>query len=326
MARSRAPKPIPVELLPPRVQIKRIVYFYPDKNPLYDDVLSGTPKNAHIGQIASVLRGVQFSAGDYKLLVTAKLGGDWWAWVTPGDFIEGAEFLSVMADSRRRKKNPAKLERCVRAVKRRNRRRGAKKARKPYAVCTAALAKRRRNPGWHIAIQAHPRGPVLRFTGTAFSNRKPALSFISKAAAVSRARALLRSHRKLRAYRVWVAESSARARTATTPAARARVNPSQREKLDKAAQKLEDFTGHEATHVERARSRSDERTGLVIGELDLIGYRAARQGIAGGRLVRYSHKFRKNSRPLLAVSTDGKQLHVVGGQYEFTDAGIEDRG
>jgi hypothetical protein len=59
----------------------------------------------------------------------------------------------------------------------------------------------------------------------------------------------------------------------------------------------------------------------VIGELDLVGYRTKRDG----RTERYGHHFRKSSRPLLAVSSDGKQLHIVGGQYEFTEAGIEDR-
>jgi hypothetical protein len=65
--------------------------------------------------------------------------------------------------------------------------------------------------------------------------------------------------------------------------------------------------------------------GLVIGELDLIGYRVKREGVDGGRMVRYGHRFSKRSRPLLAVSKDGNQLLIVGGRYEFTEAGIEDR-
>ena len=95
--------------------------------------------------------------------------------------------------------------------------------------------------------------------------------------------------------------------------------------LDEAARKLEEFTGRPAGETIESEPRSKDKTGLVIGELDLIGYRQAREGIDGGRMTRFAHKFRKNSRPLLAVSTDGKQLHIVGGQYEFTDAGIEDR-
>jgi hypothetical protein len=91
--------------------------------------------------------------------------------------------------------------------------------------------------------------------------------------------------------------------------------------LDTAARKLEDFTGHKVGHLESGYSRSNQHTGLIIGELDLVGYRATRDG----KTERYGHHFKKNSRPLLAVTSDGKQLHIVGGQYEFTEAGIEDR-
>jgi hypothetical protein len=91
--------------------------------------------------------------------------------------------------------------------------------------------------------------------------------------------------------------------------------------LDEAAKKLENFSGHPVSHLESAYSRSNQSTGLIIGELDLVGYRARRDG----KTERYGHHFKKNSRPLLAVTSDGKQLHIVGGQYEFTEAGIEDR-
>jgi hypothetical protein len=103
----------------------------------------------------------------------------------------------------------------------------------------------------------------------------------------------------------------------------AKSNPSPREnaELDQAAKKLEDFTGHRVKNLESAYSRSAQHTGLIIGELDLVGYRAKRDG----KTERYGHHFKKNSRPLLAVTSDGKQLHIVGGRYEFTEAGIEDR-
>jgi hypothetical protein len=101
-----------------------------------------------------------------------------------------------------------------------------------------------------------------------------------------------------------------------------KVNPSRRDvELDQAAKKLEDFTGHPVQHLESAYSRSNQKTGLIVGELDLVGYRATRDG----KTERYGHHFKKNSRPLLAVTSDGKQLHIVGGRYEFTEAGIEDR-
>jgi hypothetical protein len=194
--------------------------------------------------------------------------------------------------------------------------------RKRRAVAKAHKRRKKNPPYWYIHIRRSGRGPVMIYNGRSFTNQpddKP-FPFASANAAKYKARHLLGAFPKLSAYKIWVSDMVYGASHE-----KRRVNPSQRQKLDEAAKKLEDFTGHEATHVERARSRSDEKTGLVIGELDLIGYRAAREGVEGGRMTRYAHKFRKGSRPLLAVSTDGKQLHVVGGQYEFTDAGIEDR-
>lgn len=175
--------------------------------------------------------------------------------------------------------------------------------------------KKNRAPPSFIHIQKHGKGPVLTYTETGtFSTPQTGVRFhrfASQDAAHQKATRLMAQFPVLDTYKIWISQGG-KAR---------RANPSQRDKLDTAAQKLENFTGHEATHVERVSSRSDEKTGLVIGEVDLIGYRATRDGKA----ERYGHTFRKRSRPLLAVSTDGKQLHIVGGQYEFTEAGIEDR-
>lgn len=186
--------------------------------------------------------------------------------------------------------------------------------------------KARKNPAqyWYIHIQKYGTGPVMLYNGRSFSspqNAKP-VPFKTQNEAMYKARHLLGRHKILSQYKIWVSHQ-----TYGAPTEKTRVNPRRKnpEAIDAAAKKLEDFTGREATHVERAPARSAEKTGLVIGELDQIGYQAAREGIDGGRTARYMHKFRKGSRPLLAVSTDGKQLHVVGGQYEFTEAGIEDR-
>lgn len=242
-----------------------------------------------------------------------------------------------------RSKNPAKLERCVQDVK------GKKGVRSAYAICTAATglkSRRRKNPGflrdappgmpmspsqWYIHIQRYAGnrgiGPVMIYNGKSFSDRPDSrpYGFSSKTAAASMARRLLTNNRKLAPYKMWVAPAlfgEARVDRAVNP--KRRKNPSS-PGLDEAAHKLEEFTGRPAGDVIESAPRSKDKTGLVIGELDLIGYRQAREGIDGGRMTRFAHKFRKNSRPLLAVSTDGKQLHIVGGQYEFTDAGIEDR-
>lgn len=63
------------------------------------------------------------------------------------------------------------------------------------------------------------------------------------------------------------------------------------------------------------------KAGLVIGDLDGVLYSATRDG----KRERYIHRFRKRSRPLLAASSDGTQLRILGGEFEFTEAGIEDR-
>lgn len=61
--------------------------------------------------------------------------------------------------------------------------------------------------------------------------------------------------------------------------------------------------------------------GLVIGELDGVLYNTVRDGVP----EKYVHRFRKSSRPLLAASADGTQLEIVGGRFQMTEAGIEDR-
>lgn len=182
---------------------------------------------------------------------------------------------------------------------------------------------RRRNPTPFKARNAKAsaiyaqksRGPLLWFDGRKFTNNDSPQYFGTRERAFGRALELVKAFPMLRRYRVWIG------------APMRRQNPDSRTqaRLDAAAQRLEDFSGHAARKVIEVSPRSSEKTGLVIGELDLIGYRTKRVGLAGGKLVRYAHDFSKGSRPLLAVSSDGKQLHIVGGQYEFTEAGIEDR-
>jgi hypothetical protein len=65
----------------------------------------------------------------------------------------------------------------------------------------------------------------------------------------------------------------------------------------------------------------DSRTGLVVGPLDFVGYTTVRDG----KTEKYIHRFKKKAKPVLAVTAQGRQLKIVGGHYEFTEAGIEDR-
>lgn len=58
-----------------------------------------------------------------------------------------------------------------------------------------------------------------------------------------------------------------------------------------------------------------------IGYVEGIDYRTTH----GKKVTLYHHDFAPGSRPLLAVSGDGKQLLLLGGRYEFTERGIVDK-
>lgn len=60
--------------------------------------------------------------------------------------------------------------------------------------------------------------------------------------------------------------------------------------------------------------------GIVVGKCDGILYTTQR----GGKTERYIHRFKGRAKPLLCSTSDGKQLFFVGGNYTFTELGIED--
>lgn len=90
--------------------------------------------------------------------------------------------------------------------------------------------------------------------------------------------------------------------------------------LRRAAELLKDFSGHEPVEVLKV-TEHPMRRGLVIGELDGVLYTTVRDG----RTEKYVHRFKKTSRPLLTARADGKTLGIVGGRFQMTEAGIEDR-
>jgi hypothetical protein len=47
--------------------------------------------------------------------------------------------------------------------------------------------------------------------------------------------------------------------------------------------------------------------------------------VRDGRHENYVHRFGAKSRPLLAASSDGTQLYLLGGAYNFTERGIVDK-
>jgi hypothetical protein len=91
---------------------------------------------------------------------------------------------------------------------------------------------------------------------------------------------------------------------------------------EKSAIKLfENFTGMKGAVIEYVDVPELPRALAIIGELDFVGYTTVREGVT----ERYKHAFRKQSRPLLCVSHDGRSLYIVGGRYHFTERGIEDK-
>ena len=87
----------------------------------------------------------------------------------------------------------------------------------------------------------------------------------------------------------------------------------------KALRLFEGFTGHEGAIAGKI-SVPAPRTLVVIGECEAIAYTATRDGATHS----YEHDFRESSRPVLAVTPDGKRLYLVGGKYKFGNRGIED--
>lgn len=80
------------------------------------------------------------------------------------------------------------------------------------------------------------------------------------------------------------------------------------------------FSGHKAEYVDKVPYRVDT-VQVAIGHCLGIMYETVRDG----KREKYLHRFKKGSRPVLAVSADGRQLYLLAGAYKFTECGIEDR-
>jgi hypothetical protein len=93
-------------------------------------------------------------------------------------------------------------------------------------------------------------------------------------------------------------------------------------KVKRAARLFEQFTGEPADVIDAADVPDIAGDVLVIvGKCDAIAYSTRR----AGKRESYQHEFKPSSRPVLAVSHDGRRLYLLAGAYRFTARGIEDR-
>lgn len=99
------------------------------------------------------------------------------------------------------------------------------------------------------------------------------------------------------------------------------VKPTLEQQKKSAASLYHKFTGHKVNRVVSIDKPELPDVMSVIGDVDGILYTTVRDG----KTERYIHEFSPKSRPLFCVSPDGKQLHMIGGKYNFTERGIVDR-
>lgn len=102
--------------------------------------------------------------------------------------------------------------------------------------------------------------------------------------------------------------------------AKGRKFRAKRDHVSGAVSIYERFTGHDAEEAERIKKPKMPDAAAVIGLCDGLLYTTVRDGVT----ERYIHKFRAKDKPLFCVSPDGKQLLLIGGNYDFTERGIVD--
>lgn len=93
-----------------------------------------------------------------------------------------------------------------------------------------------------------------------------------------------------------------------------------RRAVQKAADLFVQFRGENPEYIETVKLEIPPVM-LLIGECEGILYKTSREG----HIEKYIHEFSKNAQPLLCSSYDGQKLFLIGGRYNFTDAGIVDR-
>lgn len=102
----------------------------------------------------------------------------------------------------------------------------------------------------------------------------------------------------------------------------AKKNPikDRRAKINAAMKLYAAFSGEDPEIIGEHQRPKAFDVGIAIGEMCGVAYETVRDG----EIIQYFHEFAKNDRPLLVSSFDGKQLLILGGEYDFTENGIVD--
>lgn len=90
--------------------------------------------------------------------------------------------------------------------------------------------------------------------------------------------------------------------------------------IKNALQLYNEFSGEQLDDTEYELDFPEELVVFPIGRLDGVMYSTVRDGIK----QKYFHEFKAKSAPLLVSTSDGEQLFIVGGNYIFTETGIND--
>ncbi len=105
---------------------------------------------------------------------------------------------------------------------------------------------------------------------------------------------------------------------------RRRKNPNngagRRGKVKKAAKLYRRFREEEPKFIDNI-TVPEMDVCMHVGKCDGILYTTRKNG----KTEKYIHEFTGRSKPELIASWDGKQIGLIGGDYDFTDEGIVDR-
>lgn len=182
--------------------------------------------------------------------------------------------------------------------------------------------KRNPSPKWVLLafVREGSRERRLHFDGKKFTTAGKARRFDDSREAANFGRKLRERFPILKKYRLRVEPlRGVNARGfMKNPGYRSAVDAYARE-LDEADDLLNAFAGRSGREVLSVKQRPI-KTGLVVGKVLGVMYETVRDG----KHEKYCHEFNRKSRPLLVASHDGSQIGIVGGQYRFTERGIED--